>query len=275
MLGDLLLHESSVPPSHRVRAATSHVLVVLVTGLLAHLLPRADHRGTPCLHFVGEKTKHVILCLAQTLSCWQSAVTLTPQRKGRKMTTKRARHQHKTGVKSSGSVQHCSHPTPAPAGSHRRDPTTVILPTPLHGLAACHPLPREVAPHVRPVRVSLPTVLAASPGDEPSSKAADHIWASLPSEGSDNPLTPLSIRVTPLIITPKLFLTWACPAASPRSPAQIHNQTPRLGLGVQRGAELPSPALGTRGSCWTSPGCCTVNCQPLFCRNKVNAFSRF
>ena len=109
-----------------------------------------------------------------------------------------------------------------------------------------------------------------------SSEAAGHtscgqLWASPASEGSNNPLSPLSISVTPLIITPYLLLTWACPAASPRPLTQIHTTKTRSQCAA--GTELPRPALGTRRSCWTSSGCHTVNPWPLFCRNKVNTFS--
>lgn len=71
-----------VPPTPHMRAATSHLLV-LVTGLLALPMPGADCR-TPCLQLAGEKT-NTVLHLAQPWSFGLSAVTThLKQRKGKR-----------------------------------------------------------------------------------------------------------------------------------------------------------------------------------------------
>lgn len=169
-------------------------------------------------------------------------------------------------------MQHCCRPTPVPL---QWDPTTPVLPTPPLSLATCNPHLGDAASHSQPVTAE-PTALVASSGEKSGSEESYHtsysqLWASSALEGSNNPSSPLPM--TPLLnyhssIAPDMGLS--CGKA--QSFTQIHTATL---LGVQQGAELPPPALGTRGSCWISPGCRTANPWPLFCRNKVNAFSNF
>lgn len=167
----------------------------------------------------GKKFKHGILCLAQTSSCRQSAITLTFQRKGRK-TTKRARTSTKLGLNQQGwcstAVIPLTDRTHDPSSPHT-SPWPCNLPTPPRG--CCTP------------QTTCQGELA-SPGEEPGSEAADRtstsqLWASSASEGSDNPLCPLPIRVSPLITAPKLLLTWARLTASPRCLTQIHTTKTR------------------------------------------------